>query len=604
MRNLWLFLLLLPLAAVAQSIEQKTPTLAAGSVPISSLANVTANTVLCDSGAYFTGTTSTTTLTVVNLYSGTIAIGQTVTGANVTANTKITGGSGTTWTITPSQTSFGPMWSGVPGSVAACTNPPQATLWGASNFGTDLHFTNGYFPQLIEITAGTSGAPVTGYGALVKMSKTSGIPTGVCVNQYDSECDSVLDVESVATAADVVQNIAGFFGAKNPNNLQTTGVGALGIFTQAEGTGTGSSAEGAYITGQRDSTTGYAFGAEVRAINNSGSNCVVSYSTASLNTCVGLWLANGGSAADTGSALQTAPAPSFPWLEGITLSNSSVLNNGFNDQSSSTTAFLAGSGHTNAFSSPGFTVGGTGATNIAGLFTLNIGQSGGSMNIGGDVNTTGSRSANTRKLARIVVPTYDNTSTPVAMIASDNDGTNNNLNIGGTVGTSGMTAATQINLLTATALNTNGGTVAQSIGPAGLISFPLISSDATHTDTSVCQDTTSHALYSGSGTVGICLGTSSARYKHDISPLFAGLGEVMLLKPIRYKLNADHGDPNKQLYGFAAEDMKPVLPDLVGLDQDGKPNTADYIGLIPVLVKALQDQQHEIEALRAQLAKH
>jgi hypothetical protein len=138
-------------------------------------------------------------------------------------------------------------------------------------------------------------------------------------------------------------------------------------------------------------------------------------------------------------------------------------------------------------------------------------------------------------------------------------------------------------------------------GATQLVLLNAITSDATHTDASVCEDTTTHALYSGSGTLGICLGTSSARFKHAVRPLSYGLGAVMALQPISYKLNADHGDPNKTLLGFTAEQMRPVVPELVGLDGAGRPNSADYIGLIPILVRAVQEQQAEIEALRAQL---
>jgi hypothetical protein len=137
---------------------------------------------------------------------------------------------------------------------------------------------------------------------------------------------------------------------------------------------------------------------------------------------------------------------------------------------------------------------------------------------------------------------------------------------------------------------------------AGLVSLPNIGSDATHTDASICEDTTTHALYSGSGTLGVCLGTSSARYKHDIADLDAGLLEIMALQPKSYHVNADHGDPSKTLYGFLAEDGASVVPDLVGFDTEGRPNTFDYLGIVPVLVKAMQQQQREIEVLKAELA--
>jgi hypothetical protein len=125
-------------------------------------------------------------------------------------------------------------------------------------------------------------------------------------------------------------------------------------------------------------------------------------------------------------------------------------------------------------------------------------------------------------------------------------------------------------------------------GETGLVQLPRIATDATHTTSTICQDTTTHALYFGSGTAGICLGTSSARYKHDIAPLSMGLSQIMALKPVVYKLNKDKGDPNKTLYGFLAEDMEKVAPALVGRDKQGRADTADYVGVIPILVNAVQ----------------
>jgi hypothetical protein len=126
--------------------------------------------------------------------------------------------------------------------------------------------------------------------------------------------------------------------------------------------------------------------------------------------------------------------------------------------------------------------------------------------------------------------------------------------------------------------------------------------DATHTTATVCEDTTSHAIFFGSGAAGICAGTSSLRFKHDVIPLEAGLKEVLALEPIRYKLNADHGDPDHELYGFSAEQGGTVLPVLMGSDPEGRPNSFDHVGVIPVLVKAIQEQQAQIEELKRQLS--
>ena len=161
--------------------------------------------------------------------------------------------------------------------------------------------------------------------------------------------------------------------------------------------------------------------------------------------------------------------------------------------------------------------------------------------------------------------------------------------------TGGTGAGATVQNSAVTALTIKGGTQ--------LVQLNAITSDATHTDASVCEDTTTHALYSGSGTLGICLGTSSARYKNNIVDLSDGLAQVMALEPKNFFYNSDHGDNGaREQYGFLAEDVAKVLPKLVALDADGKPNSVDILGMVPILVKAIQDQQAKIDGLESRLA--
>lgn len=135
---------------------------------------------------------------------------------------------------------------------------------------------------------------------------------------------------------------------------------------------------------------------------------------------------------------------------------------------------------------------------------------------------------------------------------------------------------------------------------AGAILNPGITADTALTDTSVCQDTTNHQYYSGSGTLGVCLGTSSARYKRDIEPLPVGLAQIMALRPVQYHYIPGRGDNGARLqYGLTAEEVAPSIPTLVALDRDGKPNSVDLLGMVPILIKAVQEQQAEIAALKA-----
>jgi hypothetical protein len=135
------------------------------------------------------------------------------------------------------------------------------------------------------------------------------------------------------------------------------------------------------------------------------------------------------------------------------------------------------------------------------------------------------------------------------------------------------------------------------------VALPSIATDATHTDTSVCQDTTTHALYFGSGTLGICLGTSSVRYKKDIVAQTDGLAQIMALSAINYHYIEGRGDNGaREQYGFLAEDVVNVLPKLVALDVDGKPNSVDILGMVPVLVKAVQELKANNDNLKQGLA--
>lgn len=127
-----------------------------------------------------------------------------------------------------------------------------------------------------------------------------------------------------------------------------------------------------------------------------------------------------------------------------------------------------------------------------------------------------------------------------------------------------------------------------------------ITADTAHTDTTVCQDTTTHQFYSGTGTVGICLGTSTLAAKENIVPLNSGLDELMRLKPISFNYRKGWGYPvDKTYYGFGAEDVRPILPNLAGVNAKGEPLNVDLLGMVPLLIRAMQEQQALIESQAA-----
>lgn len=129
--------------------------------------------------------------------------------------------------------------------------------------------------------------------------------------------------------------------------------------------------------------------------------------------------------------------------------------------------------------------------------------------------------------------------------------------------------------------------------------------DATHTDATLCRDTTTGDVLTGTGAAGICLGTSSLRFKHDVAPLAPGLTQIAALHPISYRYNKGYGDDGARiLYGFAAEQIDIIMPELVGRDVEGRPNSVDWAGIVPVLVNAVKELKADNDNIHRELKRN
>ena len=121
---------------------------------------------------------------------------------------------------------------------------------------------------------------------------------------------------------------------------------------------------------------------------------------------------------------------------------------------------------------------------------------------------------------------------------------------------------------------------------------------------------------------------SDSRFKTDITPLESSLQTVTSLSPVSYKLLPRFGNDadnvpagsltekdlrdieyfnkfHKSLekdgphYGFIAQEVKEIYPELVHTDDDGY-MYIDYIGMIPLLVNAIGELNSQIEELKAE----
>lgn len=121
------------------------------------------------------------------------------------------------------------------------------------------------------------------------------------------------------------------------------------------------------------------------------------------------------------------------------------------------------------------------------------------------------------------------------------------------------------------------------------------------------------------------LTSSDIRLKKDIEDLPApSVNNLFSLKPIKFKpvLRTDKEvtgidpsivndtaavsmpeikQPETTMYGFSAQEVQKIFPDLVSEDEQGY-LSVDYIGLIPVLVEALKTQQVRIADLEKKVA--
>jgi len=93
---------------------------------------------------------------------------------------------------------------------------------------------------------------------------------------------------------------------------------------------------------------------------------------------------------------------------------------------------------------------------------------------------------------------------------------------------------------------------------------------------------------------------SDIRLKHDIKPIVSGLGVVNALNPVSFNWN----EPEKHLtdhdYGFIAQEVEKILPDLVPTLSDGFKSIRER-GLLPFIVAAIKEENKEIEDLKLQI---
>lgn len=99
---------------------------------------------------------------------------------------------------------------------------------------------------------------------------------------------------------------------------------------------------------------------------------------------------------------------------------------------------------------------------------------------------------------------------------------------------------------------------------------------------------------------------SDQRLKENIRDLDVGLDAIMSLKPRKFDWKEGKGKDKKDDRGFIAQEFEQVFPDLIDTWKDPAPEGEEpyksvRADLIPVLVKAIQEQQAIIDDLKAKI---
>jgi hypothetical protein len=131
------------------------------------------------------------------------------------------------------------------------------------------------------------------------------------------------------------------------------------------------------------------------------------------------------------------------------------------------------------------------------------------------------------------------------------------------------------------------------------------------------QNSTSRALrfYSGAETAGAQLTNgatsfttfSDERLKYDVEPIENALDSLSGLRTVKYRLEGVDSPSDKKKLGVIAQDLvgvhDEVLDPMVRSDDDTEYMGVRYTELVPVLIKAVQEQTEIINDLRARVAQ-
>lgn len=197
------------------------------------------------------------------------------------------------------------------------------------------------------------------------------------------------------------------------------------------------------------------------------------------------------------------------------------------------------------------------------------------------------KTAATNNSTRVFGGTYGGASL-ATILSQDGISNANNITIGG--GTGSGAPATNFIVQTAPYTTTEGNTGIErlKIDSAGAVKISGLA---------------------GTGTVALNVGadgtlirsTSDERLKENIQPIQYGLKDVNLLKPVTFNWIDTELYGSKNDVGLIAQEVEPIIPHVVSVDENQY--YLDYVKLVPVLIKAIQELNAKVDALESIINK-
>jgi len=97
--------------------------------------------------------------------------------------------------------------------------------------------------------------------------------------------------------------------------------------------------------------------------------------------------------------------------------------------------------------------------------------------------------------------------------------------------------------------------------------------------------------------------SSSRRYKEQIKPMEHASETIFALKPITFRYKKEVDPSQAVSFGLIAEEVAKVNPELITLDEEGRPQTVRYEAVNAMLLNEFLKEHKTVQELKKQVAE-